>query len=281
LASIAASPTGGQVPLTVTFDGSGSTDADPADQGRLAYQWDFLNDGSFDASGAVVSFTYPNAGTFTARLRVTDTLGASDEETVTIQPGNAAPVAVIDTPAAGTMWRVGENLSFTGHATDPQQGTLPASSLSWQLRMRHCATPSACHTHVIQDWTGVAGGNFVAPDHEFPSYLELALTATDSQGLSHTSVRRLDPRTVRLTFTSNPSGVPLTVGSFTGAAPFTREVIQGSTNTVSAPSTYTSGLQSYRFNRWSDGGAQTHVIVAPTVDTSYTTTYRACILILC
>jgi glucose/arabinose dehydrogenase len=281
IAHIVATPVTGQVPLTVGFDGSGSTDADPADQGRLTYQWDFLDDGTFDASGVTATHTYPSAGTFTARLRVTDTLGAVDEETVTIQPGNAAPVAVIDTPAAGTLWRVGETLSFSGHATDPQQGTLPASALSWQLRMQHCTTPSACHIHVVQTWTGAAGGSFVAPDHEYPSYLELALTATDAQGLSHTVVRRLDPRTVRLTFASNPAGVSLTVGSFTGAAPFTREVIQGSTNTVSAPATYTSGLQSYRFDRWSDGGAQAHVIVAPTVDTTYTATYRACVLILC
>ena len=281
IASIVANPTTGQVPLTVGFDGSGSTDADPADQGRLTFQWDFQGDGTFDASGATAQFTYPTAGTFTARLRVTDTLGAFDDETVTIQPGNAAPTAFIDTPAAGTMWRVGDTIAFTGHATDPQQGTLPASALNWQLRMQHCSTPTACHTHVLQTWTGVGGGSFVAPDHEFPSYLELVLTATDAQGLSHTVIRRLDPRTVRLTFTSSPAGVSLTVGSFTGAAPFTREVIQGSTNTVSAPANYTSGLQKYVFDHWSDGGAQTHVIVAPTADTTYTATYRACVLILC
>ncbi|HEX6686460.1 MAG TPA: PQQ-dependent sugar dehydrogenase [Candidatus Limnocylindrales bacterium] len=281
VASIAATPTTGQIPLTVSFNGSGSTDADPADQGRLTYQWDFQNDGTFDASGVTAMFTYSNVGTFTARLRVTDTLGAFDEETVTIQPGNAAPTAFVDTPAAGTTWKVGDSLSFSGHATDPQQGTLPSSALSWQLRMQHCATPTSCHTHVVQSWPGVASGSFVAPDHEFPSYLELVLTAADAQGLSHTVVRRLDPRTVRLTFASNPSGVSLTAGSFTGAAPYTREVIQGSTNTVSAPTSHTSGLQSYRFDRWSDGGARSHVIVAPTTDTTYTAIYRACILILC
>ncbi|WP_117211236.1 PQQ-dependent sugar dehydrogenase [Allorhizocola rhizosphaerae] len=281
VAHIAASTTTGQVPLTVNFSGAGSSDADPADQGRLTYQWDFTNDGTFDASGVTASFTYSTVGTYSARLRVTDTLGAFDEETVTIQPGNAAPTAFIDTPVAGTMWRVGETVSFTGRATDPQQGTLPASALSWQLRMQHCASAGNCHTHVVQNWAGVASGSFVAPDHEYPSYLELALTATDAQGLSHTVVRRLDPRTVRLTFASDPAGVQLTVGSFTGAAPFVREVIQGSTNTVSAPATYTSGLQKYQFDRWSDGGARAHVIVAPATDTTYTAIYRACVLILC
>ena|SRR5664279_340025 len=57
--------------------------------------------------------------------------------------------------------------------------------------MHHC--PSNCHTHTIQTWDGVAGGPFGAPDHEYPSYLELLLTATDG-GQSATAVR-LNPST--------------------------------------------------------------------------------------
>jgi glucose/arabinose dehydrogenase len=281
VANISAAPVTGPAPLAVTFNGSGSTDADPADQGRLTYQWDFTSDGSWDATTANTSFTYPSGGTFTAKLRVTDTLGAFDDETVVIQPGSDAPTAFIDTPIAGTTWKAGDSIAFTGHATDPQQGTLPASALSWELRMQHCSTPTSCHTHVLQNWSAIASGSFIAPDHEYPSYLELALTATDSTSLTSTVVRRLDPKTVQLTFTASPAGVNLSVGSFTGPAPFTRQVIQGSTNTVSAPSSYTSGLQKYLFDHWSDGGAQTHVIVAPVGNATYTAVYKPCVLILC
>lgn len=280
-ANIVANPTTGQIPLTVNFNASGSTDPDPADAGRLTYQWDFTNDGSWDATTVTTSHVYSTVGTYTAKLRVTDTLGAIDDETVIIQPGNAAPTAFIDTPAATLTWKVGDSISFTGHATDPQQGTLPASALSWQLRMQHCSTPTSCHTHVLQNWAGIAGSSFIAPDHEYPSYLELALTATDAQSLTHTVVRRLDPKTVQLTFTASHSGLRLTVGSFTGTAPFTRTVIQGSTNTVSAPSPQTQGLMTYKYQSWSDGGAQTHVIVAPTTATTYRATYKACLLGLC
>ena len=41
-----------------------------------------------------------------------------------------------------------------------------------------------CHTHALQTWAGTATGSFVAPDHEYPSYLELELTATDASGLA-------------------------------------------------------------------------------------------------
>jgi glucose/arabinose dehydrogenase len=272
-AVISATPTSGPAPLTVAFDGTGSTDPDPADAGRLTYRWDFTSDGTVDASTPTTSFRYPSNGSYTATLTVTDTLNVSASSTVTIQPGNGAPTAVLDTPGPGTRWRVGETLTFGGHATDPQQGTLPASALSWRLRMQHCESVDNCHTHPVREWSGVASGSFVAPDHEYPSYLELELTATDAQGLTNTVLRRLDPYTVDLTFATDPPGLQLSVGAATGTAPFTRTVIVGSTNTVSAPGPQQVGAGPYSFGGWSDGGAATHVITAPATATTYTATY--------
>ena len=268
-AVIQASPTQGPAPLTVTFNGTGSTDPDPADAGRLQYAWDFTNDGVTDSTSPTATFTYTTAGSYTARLTVTDTLNATHTSTVTLTPGNEAPTAVIDTPVPSTTWKVGDTIAFSGHATDPQQGTLPASRLDWDLVMHHCSTPDNCHAHDIRSWTGVASGSFQAPDHEYPSYLELKLVATDQEGLTHTATRRLDPKTVDLTFNTVPSGLQLTVGSSSGTTPFSRTVIQGSTNSVSAPSPQGSST----FASWSDGGAQTHVITAPTAATTYTATY--------
>ena len=95
---------------------------------------------------------------------------------------------------------------------------MAASGLSWSLIMHHC--PSDCHTHLIQTWTGVSSGSFVAPDHDYPSYLELRLTATDSGGLSSTTSVSLQPRTATLSFDSVPSGLQLAVGSKVGTTPF-------------------------------------------------------------
>ncbi len=268
-AVIDASPTQGPTPLTVTFQGAGSTDPDPADEGRLRYAWDFTDDGVTDSTSATATFTYTNPGSYTARLTVTDTLNATDTSTIAIAPGNEAPTAVLDTPTVGTTWKVGDTITFSGHATDPQQGTLPASRLDWDLVMHHCSTPDTCHAHAIRSWDGVDSGSFEAPDHEYPSYLELKLVATDQEGLTHVVTRRLDPKTVDLTFTTVPVGLQLTVGSSSGTTPFSRTVIQGSTNSVSAPSPQNSST----FASWSDGGAQSHVITAPTAATTYTATY--------
>jgi len=261
-----ATPTTGAAPLTVTFDGTGSSDPDGD---TIAYAWDLDGDGAFDdATVAQPTWTYTQQGSYTATLRVTDSRGASATDTVTITVGNTPPTATIATPAAGTTWKVGDVIAFSGSASDAQDGALPASALTWDLILHHC--PSTCHTHPLQSFVGVASGSFVAPDHEYPSYLELRLTATDSGGLTSSVSRQLDPRTVALTFQSNPGGLTLVVNSTSGTASFTRTVIVGSSNTISAVSPQTKGKQTYRFASWSDGGAQTHSIVAPATAATYT-----------
>ena len=56
-------------------------------------------------------------------------------------------------------------------------------------------------------------------------------------------------------------------------APFTRTVIAGSRNTLSAPTPQTKAKKSWVFKSWSDGGAQTHDITADN-STTYTATYK-------
>ena len=217
---------------------------------------------------------YSQPGTFNARLRVTDNAGqATTSSPVAIAAGNSPPTATIQTPAAGTTWKVGRLSSFTGSAADPQQGTLPAASLSWELVLFHC--PSNCHTHPLQAWSGIAGSSFSTPDHEYPAYIELRLTATDAGGLTDTEVRRLDPRTSLLSFETSPPGLQLAVGSTMSSTPFTRQVIEGSNNTVSAPSPQSLGGTTYTWSGWSDAGAESHNVVAPAGGASYLAGFSA------
>jgi glucose/arabinose dehydrogenase len=274
-ARISASPTTGDTPLTVAFDGSGSTDPEAR---PLTYSWDLNGDGTFgDATSPTTSHTYTSSGTYTASLRVTDDQGATDTASVTITVGNTAPVAVIDAPGATLTWQVGQTISFSGHAADAQDGTLPPSALTWSAILHHCYTPTNCHTHLIQTFTGVASGSVPAPDHAYPCWLEIQLTATDSGGLTSTASVRLDPKTVVLTFRTNPAGLKLTaltVNATAQTTPFSTTVVVRSTNSVSAPSPQTVNRSTYSFISWSDGGAQSHTIVAPATNTTYTATYR-------
>jgi glucose/arabinose dehydrogenase len=265
-------PTSGPTPLTVNFDGSGSSDPDGD---AITYSWDLNGDGIYgDSTAQKPSYTYTTPGTFNVRLQVTDSKGASSVSApITINAGNDPPVPVIDTPASSLTWKVGDPINFSGHATDNQDGTEPASRLSWTIILHHCLTPDNCHTHLIQTFNGVASGTFNAPDHEYPCWLEIQLTATDSTGATATTSVRLDPKIMNITVASNPTGANVGIDEIAGAAPLMKQAVVGSTNSISAPSPQTIGGSSYAFSSWSDGGAQTHNIVAPATDTTYTATY--------
>ena len=92
--------------------------------------------------------------------------------------------------------------------------------------------------------------------------------------MTNTTSVQLDPQTVDLTFASTPPGLTLAVGSTSQPTPFTRTAIVGSTLSVSAPSPQASGGTAYEFVGWSDGGAQTHTIVANAAPATYTATYQ-------
>src|SRR5690606_38990890 len=72
-----------------------------------------------------------------------------------------SPTAVITSPSAALTWTVGDEVSFTGLASDPQ-GALPATALSWRLWLNDC-TVSPCQRDVLREWTGVDSGSFTAP----------------------------------------------------------------------------------------------------------------------
>jgi glucose/arabinose dehydrogenase len=268
-AVIQATPTFGPAPLQVHFDATGSSDPNLGD--TLSYSWDLNGDGAYgDSTSPTPTFTYTVAKNYTVRLRVTDSSNASATASVVVTAGDSPPTATILSPAPTLTWKVGDVISFSGSAADAKDGTLPPSGLSWSLLLHHC--PSSCHIHPIQDFAGVASGSFPAPDHDYPSHLELILTATDSSGLTDTKSVLLQPKTVTLDLQSNPPGLQLVAGADSKTTPFTKTVIAGSINTVSAPSSQTLSLTNYEFGSWSDGGAQTHTLTAAAPAT-YTATY--------
>jgi PKD repeat protein/glucose/arabinose dehydrogenase len=273
IARATATPSTGEVPLTVAFDGRASSDPDGS---PITYAWDLDGDGAFDDStSATPSFTYTVTGTYTARLRVTDPGGLTDTVNVPITAGTPpVPIITITSPSPDTKWKVDDTITFSGSATDHAGNPIPPSGLTWDINLEHCNRDSgSCHTHPLQSFGGVAGGSFPAPDHEFPSYLEIELTARDSQGLTGTATRRLDPKTVQLTLASQPAGLKLTLGSETVTAPFTREVIQGSTNGIGAETPQTLGGSAYTFASWSNAGARNHTTVI-NADTTLTATFE-------
>jgi PKD repeat protein len=144
-ASLTATPSSGEAPLNVTFDGSNSSDPDGS---IVSYNWDFGNGGG---TGINPSHTYNNAGTYTVTLTVTDDDGATDTATTQIQV-NAAPVpnqpptaSLSASPASGDSPLT---VAFDGSGSSDPDGTIAA--YSWDFGDGTSSTvASLSHTYDV------------------------------------------------------------------------------------------------------------------------------------
>ncbi len=75
-------PTVGEAPLKVAFNGSASHDPDGS---ITQYEWDFNGDGTVDATVATPTHTYDTPGTFVATLTVTDDRGLKSRYSISIK----------------------------------------------------------------------------------------------------------------------------------------------------------------------------------------------------
>jgi glucose/arabinose dehydrogenase/PKD repeat protein len=277
-ATVAANPTSGSSPLAVDFDGSGSSDPDTGDT-LTNYLWDFGDDSPTQTTTTpTISHTYSTDGTYTASLRVEDNRGAvSDPATVRIDAGNDAPTPVIELPPADLLYRVDQVITLSGSATDPEDGTLPEGSLDWEVLKHH----NGSHSHLVFEGTG-DNLTFAAPPPEgllstgAGNYLEIRLTATDSNGLSRTVTRDVQPNRVDVSFATNPTGLSLLINGETFTTPKTLFSWEGYTLNVIAPSPQALSGTTYVFSSWSDTKGQQHNIVTGAAPSTYTATFTTC-----
>jgi glucose/arabinose dehydrogenase/chitodextrinase len=262
-----ANPTSGQSPLAVTFSSTGSVD--PEGQ-PLTYSWTFGDGGT--STQANPSHTYQASGQYTARVTVSDGESSTISNDVKITVGNP-PSATILAPADGRLFRAGDAISYSGDATDPEDGTLPASAFSWTILFHHDS-----HVHPAGGpFTNTKTGTLQIPTsgHDFQgatSY-EIVLTVTDSDGLTATTSVTVVPDKVNVSFDTVPSGLTLEIDGISKQAPFIFDDVKGFQHTINAPA-QSSGGTAYTFGSWSDGGAQSHAIVVPTTNQSYVATFN-------
>ena len=99
----------------LSFDGSASQ----ASEGStlMAYEWDFESDGVIDETGARPSHVFDLMGTYTVTLRVTDTLGETSTDTLTVTVLNREPTASFNhIPLEPTLF---QTVQFRDNSTDP------------------------------------------------------------------------------------------------------------------------------------------------------------------
>jgi hypothetical protein len=121
-----------------------------------------------------------------------------------------------------------------------------------------------CHDHPLVTLTGAAT-QFTAPDHGDGSFFEIKLTATDSGGLTGTTSRQVNAKTLQITLTASPSSGTVTYDGTAHTPPYTATTIAGSTHSISAqpPAGQT-------FGGWAHGGAQQQNVTVGTQNVTYT-----------
>jgi glucose/arabinose dehydrogenase len=260
-ARLSADPRWGEgLPLEVNLDASKSTDPDGEE---LEYEWDLNNDGMFASGGSTRTGMFGNDHNEVIAVRVVDGEGLSSVARITVYPGDSPPVVDIEEPDDGAAWGVGEEIKLNGSALDSDGTDLDGLSLYWSTRLAHCPSgPGGCHTHPLGVFAGLRKGSFLAPEHDFPSYIEVTLNAVDARGLSASETVRIDPRTVELEVRSDPAGVPLTAGLVAGLSPLSLTAIEGSNVVLAAPQTAQLNGRTYAWEGWSDGGARVHTVLA-------------------
>jgi PKD repeat protein len=224
-ASFDFSPQSPQTDQTVTFT---ATATDP-DGSITKYQWDFNNDGSFDATGSIAPKSFPTAGQKTVTLKVTDDSGgtATASEVVTVR--NRPPTSSDGFTYSPSEFSTGEPVTFTSTFTDPDGSIV---SHEWNFG---------------DGSTGTGG----SPDHTYsqPGAYLVTLTVTDNDGATASAQKTVvtDNRPPTASFTITPSS-PLSI------------------QTVDFHSTSTDddGINAYRWDFQNDG-----IVDSTTADTAF------------
>lgn len=201
-ASNVPSVTTGNAPLTVNFNGTGSTAVRPI----ASYAWDFGNGET--ATGPTAFTTYSTPGTYQAKLTVTDDQGDKDVsiQTITVNtPPNVPPIAAIG--SSGTGGQAPYTVNFDGTGSSDPDGSV--ASYAWNFgNDRTATTPTASATYTQ------------------PGTYTVTLTVTDNQGATGTATRE-----IVVTGAPNvpPNAVIRTV-SVAGTIPLTVNLSGGNSN---------------------------------------------------
>ncbi len=188
-------------------------------------------------------------------------------------PGaNTPPQPVINDPPAGLTFRAGDTLTLALSATDAQDGALPADLLEWWIDLHHDD-----HTHPLLLPANSASGSVTLPTRGETSdniFYRIHLRATDNAGASTEVTRDLLPRKARVTLTTQPAGLVLTLDGQPATAPTSFVGVVGTERDLGADAEQIANGRRWRFAAWSDGGARSHTIDTPSADATLVATFN-------
>ncbi|HTF81588.1 MAG TPA: DNRLRE domain-containing protein, partial [Cytophagales bacterium] len=243
----------------------------------FAYQWKKNGVNIAGATAATLDLpavTPADSGSYTVSVSNAAGTAVSNVARITIGPKNSKPVATILAPLTGTLYKAGDTFTFSGSATDEEDGALPATALTWYLDFHHDT-----HSHDGPPIaSGKASGSITIPTTGETSdtvWYVLKLIATDAAGLKDTATIELRPRKSTLTFTTQPVGLKVNVDDQLYTGPTSILSVQNLKRHLAPVSPQVLNGVHYKFEKWIHGGSADQVISTPVTNTTYTAVYAS------
>ncbi len=242
----------------------------------LSYQWRRNN---VDIPGATLSsytISSPTLGEsgdlYSVRVTNSTSNVTSANATLTVT-ANQPPVPTILTPTAGTFFSYGDTFSYSGSATDPEDGTLSGAAFTWWVTYH----TGGVERPFVPETPGSTTGMFTIPNispYTLPDvFYRIHLRVEDINGSETEVTRDLQPNVVQVSLATNPAGGALLLDGMSFTTPYLFSGVTGQQRSLGVPSPATIGGLAYSFVSWSDGGASTHDILTPVANTTYTATF--------
>jgi PKD repeat protein len=184
----------------------------------LSYAWDFTNDGSTDSTDKNPTHTYASAGSYTAKLTVTNAGGSNSvTHVITVNPASAS-ITVIS-PNGGETWKRGTTQAISWSYTGDPGATVKILlfKAGTQVGTISSGTPTGASGTGSYSWplgtTGMTGSDF-----------KIQVQSTSQSTVTDTSNNNFN-----ITPASGPSSATITVTSPNGGETWKR----GTTQTIS------------------------------------------------
>ncbi len=275
------SPDNGVAPLPVILNGSASFDPDGD---ALTHLWEFGDGGTSTEPTALHTYA---AGVYNARLTLDDGHGGTAvSPPLRIVSGNRRPTASITAPVAGTHFSAGQSVSFSGVASDPEEGAVPCSRFSWSVLFHHLT-----HAHpFLGPLQGICSGAFVtatsgetSPDVFYEILLQVKDTGSPLGApgqLTGNAAVQIAPNLSSFRLETAPLGdLALELDTQPVTPPVVENGVIGLVRTIGAPEPQPRvDGHTYRWLSWSDAGARVHDISTPSTTTTFTATFGCDVL---
>lgn len=243
----------------------------------LSYQWqrDATNIAGANSSTLTISAVTTADEGAQFRCIVSNSFGSATSDAAVLHITiNQPPSGTIQTPAANTLYTGGETINYSGTATDPEDGALPDAAFTWWVEFHHDS-----HAHpFLPPTTGPRTGSFVIPTEGEKSanvWYRIHLKVTDSGGLTHESFRDVRPRTTRVTLTTDPEGLQVSLDGEPMVAPISFVGVAGIKRRIATVLVQSLNGTTFEFQNWSDGGTIEHDIATPATDTTLVAVFAA------